>query len=272
MDVPTLILLGAAGGLLRGALDVYTRFVSWQADRRAHRQLTASGEAQGEAPQFQVYFDPSVDIAAAVVHSVMGAGAAVLFGTTGQISGAYAALVVGLSAPMLLTQLGRIQTVNEAVTGERPPAGATEAAAQAGGPTGAEVGGGADASGTLGTPGVPSAAAPVGQPAFPLRTEPAPAPSANPTEPLPAPSADPAVPEPPARPTPSPGPPLPTAHARTPEPAGGEAPDEGTRLPDPTRPGDTTLPASPADGTGPGLDGPDAPRWRQRPAIGEEGL
>ena len=40
VHVPILILFGAAGGLLRGALDVYTRFVSWQADRRAHRQLS----------------------------------------------------------------------------------------------------------------------------------------------------------------------------------------------------------------------------------------
>jgi hypothetical protein len=84
LDVPTLILLGAAGGLLRGALDLYTRFVSWQADRNAHRQAITAGTAQGEAPRFQAYFDPPVDIAAAVVHTVMGAGAAVLFGTTGR--------------------------------------------------------------------------------------------------------------------------------------------------------------------------------------------
>ncbi|MEU8763699.1 hypothetical protein [Streptomyces sp. NPDC048659] len=122
MDVSTLILLGAAGGLLRGALDVYTRFVSWQEDRRAHRQSAAPGTASGEPPRFPAYFDPVVDAVAAVVHGVMGAGAAVLFGTTGQISGGYAALVVGISAPMLLTQLGRVQTVNEAVTGERQPA------------------------------------------------------------------------------------------------------------------------------------------------------
>ncbi|MEV8315020.1 hypothetical protein AB0Q95_12660 [Streptomyces sp. NPDC059900] len=258
MDVPTLILLGAAGGLLRGALDVYTRFVSWQADRRAHRQMAASGAAHGEAPQFQVYFDPAVDTAAAVVHSVMGAGAAVLFGTTGQISGAYAALVVGLSAPMLLTQLGRIQTVNEAVTGERSPVAGTEPVAQAGGPVAAEVGGGADAPGAI---SAPSAASPVAPPAAPLRTEPAPAPSANPTPPAAS-----------SRPTPSPGPPLPAADARTPEPAGGEAPAERPQLPDPTRTGDSPLPPSPADGTGPGFDGPGASRWRQRPAIGEEGL
>ncbi|SEC26136.1 hypothetical protein SAMN05216489_00286 [Streptomyces sp. 3213] len=111
----TLIVLGAAGGLLRGLLDVYTQFVSWKADRRAYRQL--SSRQEGAAPRFQEYYDPIADPIAAVVHSAMGAGAAVLFGTTGQINGAYAALVVGMSAPMLLTQLGRVPSVRDAVTG-----------------------------------------------------------------------------------------------------------------------------------------------------------
>lgn len=57
------------------------------------------------------------DPVAAVVHSAMGAGAAVLFDTTGQVSGAYAAIVVGISAPVILTQLGRVQSVSDAVTG-----------------------------------------------------------------------------------------------------------------------------------------------------------
>lgn len=115
MGVSALIALGAAGGLLRGLLDVYTQFVSWKGDRRAYRQLPSRQEA--EAPRFQDYYDPIADPIAAVVHSAMGAGAAVLFGTTGQINGAYAALVVGMSAPMLLTQLGRVQSVRDAVTG-----------------------------------------------------------------------------------------------------------------------------------------------------------
>ncbi|MFI1177618.1 hypothetical protein [Streptomyces melanogenes] len=119
MDVPTLVLLGAAGGLLRELLDVYTRFMDWQADRRAHRQLSAGQE--GKPPQFLEYFDPVADPIAAVVHSLLGAGAAVLFGTTGQINGAYAALIVGMSAPLLLTQLGRIQSVSETVIGAQAP-------------------------------------------------------------------------------------------------------------------------------------------------------
>ena len=114
VTVPTLILLGAAGGVLRGLLDVYTRFLDWQSDRRAHRRLPPGQE--GEPPRFQQYFDPVGDPVAAVVHSGMGAGAAVLFGATGQISGAYAAIVVGISAPVILTQLSRVQSVSDALT------------------------------------------------------------------------------------------------------------------------------------------------------------
>jgi hypothetical protein len=275
VDVPTLILLGAAGGLLRGVLDVYTRFVSWQTDRRAHRQLVAAGASQGESPKFQVYFDPSVDAAAAVVHSVMGAGTAVLFGTTGQISGEYAALVVGLSAPMLLTQLGRIQTVNEAVTSDRQPAGATEPAAESVAPSAADGVGasgadgsgavaapsGADGSGAVAAPSATTAA--VAQPIPPPRSDPSPA------DPTPA---SPEGPPPAARPTPSPSQPVSLADARTPEPAGDGVPADRTRLPNSTRPGDTPVPADPTDGAGSGFDGRGTPRWRQGPAIGEEGL
>ncbi|WP_199830508.1 hypothetical protein [Streptomyces sp. MMG1533] len=118
MEAATLVLLGAAGGALRGLLDVYTRFLDWQADRRAHRLLPP--EQQGQPPRFRRHFDPVGDPVAAVVHSGMGAAAAVLFGTTGQISGAYAALVVGMSAPGILTQLSRVQSVNDALTAPVP--------------------------------------------------------------------------------------------------------------------------------------------------------
>lgn len=119
MEVTTLLVLGAAGGALRGLLDVYIRFLDWQADRRAHRR--SPPEQADPPPRFADHFDPVGDSVAAVVHSAMGAGAAVLFGTTGQISGAYAALVVGISAPVILTQLGRVQSVSEALPARPPP-------------------------------------------------------------------------------------------------------------------------------------------------------
>ncbi|MEU8985873.1 hypothetical protein AB0C98_05080 [Streptomyces sp. NPDC048558] len=114
MDVPTLILLGAVGGVLRGVVDLYIQFVNWRSARGAHQREQLSEHVR---PRLTQYFDPAVDLAAAGVHSVMGAGMAVLFGTTGQISGPYAAIVVGASAPVLLTQLARIQSVSEALGG-----------------------------------------------------------------------------------------------------------------------------------------------------------
>ena len=117
MDVPTLIVLGAVGGFLRGAVDLYVRFREWLADRHVHQQRVSTGTADGQAPRFGAYVDSAADSAAAAVHSLLGAAAAVLFGTTGQISGHYAALVVGLSAPMLLTQLSHVQAVSDIVTG-----------------------------------------------------------------------------------------------------------------------------------------------------------
>ncbi|MFC8511618.1 hypothetical protein [Streptomyces sp. NPDC057257] len=117
MDTWLLVLLGAAGGSLRGLVDVYNQTMAWQEARRAHRKAVAQEEDTGEPPRFREYFDPIPDSVATVVHMGMGAACAVLFGLSGQISGVYAALVVGVSAPTLLTQLGRTQMVDEAVTG-----------------------------------------------------------------------------------------------------------------------------------------------------------
>lgn len=113
-----LILLGAAGGALRGLLDAYNRILDWQADRSAYRQLPAGEE--GEPPRISQYFDPVAAPIAALAHSLMGAVVAVLVGTTGQINGAFAAILVGISAPAILTQLGRIPPVSNAVTGASP--------------------------------------------------------------------------------------------------------------------------------------------------------
>lgn len=116
--MPILILLGAAGGALRGLLDAYNRILDWQADRSAYRQLPAGEES--EPPRVGQYFDPVAAPVAALAHSLMGAVVAVLVGITGQINGAFAAILVGISAPAILTQLGRIPPVSNAVTGASP--------------------------------------------------------------------------------------------------------------------------------------------------------
>ncbi len=177
-----LVLLGAAGGALRGLLDAYSRFLDWQADRRANRQLPTGQES--EAPRFQEYFDPVADPIAAVVHSAMGAGAAVLLGTTGQVSGAYAAVVVGISAPVILTQLGRVQSVGEAVGGTPQTGTAAEEVTTAGSPRAAPP---TERPTPDGTGSQPSAVQPsVAQPSV---TQPSPAPRPTPlSSPVPGPS------------------------------------------------------------------------------------
>lgn len=256
MDVPTLIVLGAAGGLLRGAVDLYSRFVSWQTVRLDCRQSAR------QAPRFQEYFDPSTDIVAPVLHTLMGAGAAVLFGTTGQISGEYAALVVGMSAPMLLTQLTRIQTVNEAVTGDRRPAEGAEAHTAIGAPPATSA--------VVGADGASASDAATSTPPVPLpQTDPRPAPSPSLASPVQQ-AASTQSPPPPARPLSSSTPRA--ALAPTQEPIPGALSADRTQRAEPASPGDTPLPGDPTDRTGSGLDGRGAPRWRQGPATGEDVL
>lgn len=250
MSIPTLIVLGAAGGLLREAVDLYSRLVSWRAERLSHRR------GGGQAPLFSDYFDPAIDLVMPVVHIVMGAGATVLFGTTGQISGAYAALVVGMSAPMLLTQLTRIETVNDALTGDRRPA---ETGAESAVPSTA----GADGFSAAEVPGGAAAAVPG---ASPRRGQHRPAPSESP--PGSAQAAARAESPLPTGPMSSPGPPAPVARAQEPTPGG--LPGDRAQRPEPTRPGDAPFSTDPADGTGSGFDGGGAQRWQRR-AMGEEG-
>lgn len=107
------MLLGAAGGSVRGVIDLYTSVLTWQEARRSFRAEPPSAEE--EAPPFSRFFDPFADSIAICIHVAMGAGVAVLLGSTDQISGAYAALISGISAPAILTQIGRISSISEAL-------------------------------------------------------------------------------------------------------------------------------------------------------------
>ncbi|MHA5053355.1 hypothetical protein, partial [Streptomyces sp. SD15] len=124
MDTAMLFVLGAAGGSLRGLVDAYNQTMEWQTARREHRRTDPATDTPGP-PRLREFFDPAPDLVAAVFHTVLGAAGAALFGMSGQISGSYAAIAVGISAPAILTQLGRVQTVSEAVTGVSPGAGSS---------------------------------------------------------------------------------------------------------------------------------------------------
>ncbi len=125
MDTAGLLALGAAGGSLRGLVDAYNQVVAWQAARREHLRTPAS--TSRPVPRLAQYVDPVPDSVAAAFHMALGAAASAMFGLSGQITGAYAAIAVGMSAPALLTQLGRVQSVSEAITGTSPSPPAPEA-------------------------------------------------------------------------------------------------------------------------------------------------
>lgn len=138
MDTTGLLALGAAGGSLRGLVDAYNQVVAWQAARRDHRRSPATPGRP--LPRLGEYVDPVPDSVATAFHMALGAAGAAMFGLSGQITGAYAAIAVGISAPALLTQLGRVQSVSEAVTGAALPAGAPEPPRLAGVPDKEETG------------------------------------------------------------------------------------------------------------------------------------
>ncbi|MEE4540402.1 hypothetical protein V2S66_00275 [Streptomyces sp. V4-01] len=138
MDTTGLLALGAAGGSLRGLVDAYNQVVAWQAARRDHRRGPAAPAR--EMPRLTEYVDPLPDSVATAFHMALGAAGAAMFGLSGQITGAYAAIAVGISAPALLTQLGRVQSVSEAVTGVVAPAGAPPPPRLAGVPDQEETG------------------------------------------------------------------------------------------------------------------------------------
>jgi hypothetical protein len=115
METSLLILLGAAGGSLRGFMDAYSQVMTWRTARLDHRKSPTSENP--EPPLLRDYFDPFPDLVMALGNTALGAIIAGLFAMQGQISGAYAAVAVGLSAPALLNQIGQIPAVSSAVTG-----------------------------------------------------------------------------------------------------------------------------------------------------------
>ncbi|WP_158812853.1 hypothetical protein [Streptomyces rimosus] len=132
MGTGLLILVGAAGGTLRGIIDAYNCLMEWQDARRFQRQHSDDAESGNGRLRFSDYFDPVADPIALVVHAVMGGGAAALFGMTGQINGVYATFAVGASAPALLTQMAQLRFVSEAVAGAPQPTSEAVASAEAG--------------------------------------------------------------------------------------------------------------------------------------------
>ena len=110
---------GAIRGLLVEAVVTSGRILAWNA--ACHNVLDDAG---AQRPSLLKYIDPWPDVVAAVTRLLLGMTAGWLFHT--QITGTYAAVAVGCSAPALLRQLRTTQLPGgEQQTGTpEPPAGA----------------------------------------------------------------------------------------------------------------------------------------------------
>jgi hypothetical protein len=117
MSVLQYTLIGAAGGALVEALDLFKWITVWQGERR-----TKSGALKESPPSWKLYVDVPKHVWLLVIRVPLGAAAAWLFSTTDQISGAYAALGFGFAAPAILAQVGSLPGVDEALQDPDPPA------------------------------------------------------------------------------------------------------------------------------------------------------
>lgn len=103
-------LLGAAGGVIIEALEIFHGMTQWQQAR-----LNPSGRLKRLPPKLGRFVDWPAHVRLLPARAVLGAGTAVLFGMTGQVTGAYGVVAFGCAAPVVLAQLGHIPQVEAAV-------------------------------------------------------------------------------------------------------------------------------------------------------------
>ncbi|GAA2840022.1 hypothetical protein GCM10010441_75430 [Kitasatospora paracochleata] len=90
------------------------RLLAWQAARHLARQ-----DRRRRMPPLRRYIDPSADLAAGLSRIALGAVTGWLLHS--QVTGLYAAVAAGASAPALLRQIGSFTTVRSVLQGEDPP-------------------------------------------------------------------------------------------------------------------------------------------------------
>ncbi|WP_284433015.1 hypothetical protein [Streptomyces sp. TUS-ST3] len=121
MPWTTSIACGGLGGLVVEIVVFYGRIATWQAAR--HRAL-AKDRRRDQLPSLGKYIDAPSDALAAVTRLTLGAGAGWIFSP--QLTGVFAAVAVGASAPALLRQLGSAKTLQAALSGSNSTASAVE--------------------------------------------------------------------------------------------------------------------------------------------------
>lgn len=109
------VALGATGGALVEALSIFRSVTMWQGSRR-----NPNNTLKKSPPKWNVYVDIALHLWLLALRVPLGAGVAALFGLTGQISGAYAAVAFGFAAPAVLEQLGGVPQIANAVAGTGP--------------------------------------------------------------------------------------------------------------------------------------------------------
>jgi hypothetical protein len=101
---------GAVGGALIEALVFNGRLLAWQAARQRARAAK-----RRKLPALRAYIDPPADLAAGVSRLLLGALAGWLLHP--EITGLYAAVAAGASAPALIRQLGSFRSIQDIVQG-----------------------------------------------------------------------------------------------------------------------------------------------------------
>jgi hypothetical protein len=114
MNMWQFALCGALGGVLVEVLALFGCLVKWQASRR-----TPSGRVKSRPPRFESFVDLPVHLSMLVLRPGLGAAAATLFASSGQITGPYVAVALGFTAPAILSQLGSVPQIERAVKGAR---------------------------------------------------------------------------------------------------------------------------------------------------------
>lgn len=127
-------LLGAIGGATVEALEIFRCVTVWQSARK-----NRDGTLKRALPKLDRYLDIPAHTFMLPARAALGAVAAVVFGTTGQVTGAYGAVAFGCAAPLLLRQLGSIPQIEKAVS--RSPAEPKRLSEQVALPTMASVSG-----------------------------------------------------------------------------------------------------------------------------------
>jgi hypothetical protein len=100
---------GAGGGLIVEAVVTFGRFHAWQQARHAARM------AADPLPRMGAFVDLLADSLSALLRVVLGGTAGWLLHA--EVSGVYAAVIVGASAPALLAQVGRAASTADALRG-----------------------------------------------------------------------------------------------------------------------------------------------------------